>query len=349
MRGLWSSLLVVLLAAIVVLGPGASQDGKPPRIVAAAMVDADNNARADRVRLTYSEGIRHTADRDGGYPFAVSGYRIRSVGRASAKALVIVLVEHAQPDPAGVPRIRYRQTRSKPVTDGADNQALTQIFARTRPHGHAPVSQPSPSPSPSTPLDADRDGTPDEQDCAPKDASIHPGAADTPDLRFVDSNCDGIDGTERDAIFASPTGNDANPGTKAKPKREIQAAIATVVAGNGRYVLVAFGAYGHVKLASGVSIFGGYDPTSWVRRDRYPDGLPVISGSPEGVLAVAAKNVVIQHLRIRGNEPRYGRPKRLRHPRPHRQQPHPGASRGQCRRRNHRRRRGERTGGRTRG
>ena len=51
--------------------------------------------------LMYSERVRHSADRDGRYPFTVSGYRIRSVGKATGKALVVLLVEPAQPDPAG--------------------------------------------------------------------------------------------------------------------------------------------------------------------------------------------------------------------------------------------------------
>ena len=139
-------------------------------------------------------------------------------------------------------------------------------------------------PLPPTPLDADGDGTPDADDCAPRDASIHPGAADVPDPAFVDSNCDQIDGTEADAIFVSPTGNDANPGTKARPKREIQAAILPLLNGNGRYILVAFGEYGRVEIdpAGGpaeLGIYGGYDATSWQRRDRYPAGLAP-SGEP---------------------------------------------------------------------
>jgi hypothetical protein len=301
-RAAWAGLLVVPTVAVVGYADAASPDRKPPRIVTAVMIDADNDARSDRLRLTYSERVRHAADRDGRYPFAVSGYRLLSVGKASGKALVIVLVEPAQPDQAAVPAVRYGRTRSQPVADRAGNQAQAQVFTRVRAHGHAPppAQPPAQPPPPATPLDSDRDGTPDGEDCAPRDASIHPGAADLPDLAFVDSNCDGIDGTERDAIFVAPNGNDANPGTKAKPKREIQAAIATVAAGKGRYVLVAFGTYGHVKLASGVGIFGGYDPSNWARRDRFPDGLPIMSGTPEGVLATAAKDVVLQHLRIRG-------------------------------------------------
>jgi hypothetical protein len=298
MTRLGSTLAGVLVAMVVVAAPAAAPDRKPPRIVAAALLDADGDARADRVRLTYSERIRHVADADGRYPFAVSGYRLRSIGRASGKVLLVLLVEPAQPDTTAVPPIRYRRTRAQPVLDRAGNQAPNQLFARTRAHGHVPPA--GPSPGAPTPADADRDGTPDADDCAPRDASVHPGAADLPDLAFVDSNCDLIDGTEKEAVFVSPTGNDANPGTKERPKRELQAAIATVSAGNGRYVLVAFGTYKPVELRSGISIFGGYDPAGWARRDRFPDGLPLISGSPDGVVANGAKDVVLQHLRIRG-------------------------------------------------
>ncbi len=310
MNRLGSSPLAVLVAAIVVFVPTAAPDRRPPRIVSALMQDANGNARADRLRLTYSERIRHAADRDGRYPFTVAGYRIRFVGAASGRSLVLVLVEKAQPDQTARPFVRYRRTTSQPVTDRAGNQAAAELFRRTRAHGLAPPAAPAtppaaptttPSPSPPSPQDTDGDRTPDAQDCAPKDAAIHPGAADTPDLDFVDSNCDGIDGTEADAIFASPNGNDANPGTKAKPKREIQAALTAAVAGKKRYVLVAFGTYGHVQVATGVGIYGGYDPTSWARRDKFPDGLPLIAGSPEGLLAVGAKDVVLQHLQIRGS------------------------------------------------
>jgi hypothetical protein len=245
---LLTSLAALALAGIVVFGPAAGLDRKAPRIVAASMVDANGDFRADRVRLTYSEPVRHAADRDGHYPFAVAGYRIRFVGLAHGRTLFLFLAEKAQPDQTARPAIRYRRTLSKAVRDRAGNQALTQGFARVRAHGHTPPSStpvsspapspappppPTPTPSPSAAPDTDHDGTPDAQDCAPRDASIHPGVPDLPDLSFVDSNCDGIDGTVGDAIFVSPVGNDANPGTKTKPKQTIQAAVATVAVGNG--------------------------------------------------------------------------------------------------------------------
>jgi hypothetical protein len=289
---LWIIVPAALVAAVVVAVASAA-DRKPPRLVAAAMIDADGDSRADRVRLTYSERVAHAADRDGRYPFTVVGYRIQSVGNAAGKTLSILLVQQAQSDAAAAPSVRYRRTRAGQVKDRSGNQALAQVFAKTKPHGQAPAPPPAAA-------DADKDGTVDANDCAPRDASIHPGAADVPDLGFVDSNCDGIDGTEKDAVFASPNGNDQNPGTKDKPKREIQAALQAARVGKKPYVLVAFGSYGRVVLSSGISLYGGYDPSTWTRRDRFPDGLALIQGGPDAIFASEVKDVVLQHLSVKG-------------------------------------------------
>jgi hypothetical protein len=269
------------------------------------MLDIDGDFRADALRLTYSQAIRHTADRDGVYPFSVVGYRVRSVGAARGRVLVLGLFEKSAPDPRARPAVRYRPTRSAPVTDTSGRQALAQAFRATRAHGHvpaAPVSQTTTvvvtttTSTANASLDRDRDGTPDARDCAPLDASIHPGAPDPPDLSFVDSNCDGVDGTEADAVFVSPNGNAANPGTTTKPMRQIQAAIDAVKAGAGSYVLAAAGSYAHVQLAPHVSVYGGYEPTDWSHRSRTP--MTVIAGVPEGVLG--ATGVVLQNLSVQG-------------------------------------------------
>src|SRR5207248_1961245 len=105
---------------------------------------------------------------------------------------------------------------------------LQRAAARAcRTPGGTPQPPPAPPPPPPPPANPDRDGdgTPNEQDCAPDNAAIHPGAPDLPDLAFVDSNCDGIDGTEAKAIFVSASGSDGNPGTKAAPVREISTAM----------------------------------------------------------------------------------------------------------------------------
>src|SRR3712207_7258847 len=41
---------------------------------------------------------RHAADGDGRYPFRVAGYRIRAVGKASRKTIVVELFEKAVAD-----------------------------------------------------------------------------------------------------------------------------------------------------------------------------------------------------------------------------------------------------------
>ncbi|MGH3265729.1 MAG: hypothetical protein ACRDNS_27470, partial [Trebonia sp.] len=135
--------------------------------------------------------------------------------------------------------------------------------------------------------DSDGDGTPDSQDCAPNDPSIHPGAADTPDLGFVDSNCDGIDGDVTKAIFVSPNGSDSNVGeTPGTPKRTITSAIALAESplGAGRtQILVAAGTYNESLTISapGIGIYGGYDPTTW-KRSR--GAVTEIIGSPQALL-----------------------------------------------------------------
>lgn len=251
------------------------------------MLDRNGNFRADAVRVAYSERIRHAADTDRRYPFSVAGYRVASVGRAAGTVIVLALIERADPDPAATPRVRYARTRSKPVRDRAGNQAVAQSFSRTRPHGNAP---------PATPQDSDADGFNDTEDCAPTNPLISPVAPDLPDLAFVDSNCDGIDGTEKDAIFVSPRGNDANPGTKAAPKREIQAAV-TAAGTGGRYVIAAGGSYARVVVSTGAGVYGGYDPAGWARGGFTTQ----ITGSPEGVLADGAAGVRLQLVSILGS------------------------------------------------
>jgi hypothetical protein len=306
--------VLVGLAGIVVIATSAATPGRQakPRIVAAAMVDSDRDARADGVRLTYSVRVRHALDRDGRYPFAVAGYGIRSVSSAVGRSLLIRLVERPRPDPAARPAVRYRRTRSKPVTARSGMQAGAQLFRKTRAHRRTPpplttVAPPTATTTTTTTtttsptsLDADGDGYVDAKDCAPRNAGIHPGAADVPDLAFVDSNCDGIDGTETDSIFVSPKGNDADPGTKEQPKRQIQAAI-TAAAGTRKDVLVAAGQYDGVSVTSGTGIYGAYDAAEWSRK---PGLTTLIANSPtfgsQGLLADGATGVTLQLLSIRG-------------------------------------------------
>jgi hypothetical protein len=120
---------------------------------------------------------------------------------------------------------------------------------------------------------------------------VHPGAADLPDLAQLDSNCDGIDGTADAAVFVSPKGDDANPGTMAAPKATIEAAVATAASFAPLSVRVR-GALRRARRAvsgpasastAATSATPGLRPVDRDRRHR-----------PQGALADGATGVVLQ-------------------------------------------------------
>ncbi len=123
------------------------------------MRDADGDARADAVLLTYSERVRHGVDHDGKYPFAIKGYRIRSLGAAKGKTITIALLENTLPDTNAKPAVTYKRTTSKPVRDGAGNQAASQVFRATKAHGHKPTLVPSDTTPPETTIGEGPSGT----------------------------------------------------------------------------------------------------------------------------------------------------------------------------------------------
>ena len=107
-------------------------------------------------------------------------------------------------------------------------------------------------------------------------------SVDTPTLAMIDGNCDGIVGNIANAIFVDGvTGLDTNAGTKASPKKTIQAAITAQVA--GKEVYVSKGTYTEaIILKDGVSVFGGYDAaTNWARASSL-SGFP----SPPTILPI---------------------------------------------------------------
>jgi hypothetical protein len=296
-RMLTATLAAAGVAVTVVATLSAAPDARAPRIVAATMQDTDRDSHADRMRLTYSERVRHAADRDGKYPFRVAGYRIQAVGKASSRTIVLALAELAAVDDTAKPTVRYARTGAGSVADLARNQAVGQLFSATAAHGNRPADTPTPIPTPTptpTPRDSDNDGVVDVQDCGPTDPAIKPGAPDQPDLKFVDSNCDGVDGIESKAVFASPQGKDTNPGTRSAPKRTLDAAVSAAAAAR-KDVFAAVGTYARVEVATGVAIYGGFDARSWKR--GFADDT-VIEGMPEAVFADKATGVLLQLLTV---------------------------------------------------
>lgn len=99
------------------------------------------------------------------------------------------------------------------------------------------------------------------------------------------------------AYWVSSAGSDADPGTRTAPFATVQAAInAADNAGNGGDVYVAAGVYdGSLELKSRVSVYGGFDPTTW-RRDL---GLETtVHGGPTAVFANSANNLVVEALTV---------------------------------------------------
>ena len=148
--------------------------------------------------------------------------------------------------------------------------------------------------------DYDGDGYADD-DCAPLDPSVHPDGVDKPDLVFEDTNCDGIDGDERRAIFVSVDGDDAAAGTMTNPMRTVAAAVAAAEEA-GADVYVTGGSYesepaGGVPLADGVGLYGGYESLTGARS---VDQVTTIKGSPQALLAQGDSRVVLQLLTLEG-------------------------------------------------
>jgi hypothetical protein len=92
-------------------------------------------------------------------------------------------------------------------------------------------------------------------------------ATDLPDDGFVDANCDGLDGDVSAAIFVATTGNDANAGTRQAPMATVIGGVNQAVLTGKTQVYISQGTYtGRLLLASGVSLYGGYNAAGgWAR------------------------------------------------------------------------------------
>ncbi|MEI7888436.1 MAG: PKD domain-containing protein, partial [Actinomycetes bacterium] len=107
--------------------------------------------------------------------------------------------------------------------------------------------------------DGDGDGVFVPSDCNDADSTIFPGAAD-PAGDNIDSNCDGIDGTESAAVFVnSSTGaNTSTCGTILEPCASITQGQSRAVAESKSSVFVAGGSYSKFTVQAGLEVRGGY-------------------------------------------------------------------------------------------
>ncbi len=145
------------------------------------------------------------------------------------------------------------------------------------------------------------------------------GYEDEPDMDFVDSNCDGIDGMISRAIFVSPTGSDSNLGTMDEPVKTLRAATIRAGSSGRDHVYVAAGTYyptgdwdvddQSFVLYDGISWYGGYNegisdvdaPLGWKRGLAYETVL-----SSTGPTGLKVRNVThrtkAQFLTIRATD-----------------------------------------------
>jgi len=115
-----------------------------------------------------------------------------------------------------------------------------------------------------------------DDDCDDTVDTTFPFAADLPDMGFVDSNCDGIDGDESQARFVAPTGDDASLDCdKNAPCASLREAM-TRITGSDDQILVQAGDYGAIDFSTDdVGIYGGYD-ASWGRDDVFDGGAATV-------------------------------------------------------------------------
>ncbi|MCY7300583.1 MAG: DUF1565 domain-containing protein, partial [Ilumatobacteraceae bacterium] len=124
---------------------------------------------------------------------------------------------------------------------------------------------------------------------------------DFPDLAFVDSNCDGLDGEAANSIFVSAAGNDANPGTRQQPKATIQAGLTAATFQGKRDVLVSQGNYAsQVSMPSNVGLYGGFAAGLWGRSTANVVNVLNVN-SP--LLIQNVGNVTVQLMTFNGTTP----------------------------------------------
>jgi hypothetical protein len=128
--------------------------------------------------------------------------------------------------------------------------------------------------------------------CQPK-----PGP-DLPDEQGFDSNCDGVDGDRRSAIFVAPSGVETASGELAAPVGTLSRAIA-LAQSSARDVYVCSGVYPEnvVIERKGVHVYGGFDCSrGWART---PEPVVVAPSSGKPLRIVGTSDVLFQGVHFR--------------------------------------------------
>ncbi len=127
---------------------------------------------------------------------------------------------------------------------------------------------------------------------------------DVPDLNGRDDNCDGVDGTVTDAIFVAPGGSSSTSCglSQTTPCATIVLGITRAAATGRRQVLIASGTYnGSVSMQNGISLYGGYSPSTW-QRTFAADTTISVAGTSANAYGILANNLTsvttVDHIRI---------------------------------------------------
>ena len=100
------------------------------------------------------------------------------------------------------------------------------------------------------------------------------------------------------AVFVAAGGDDAGAGTRAQPMRTVAAAVSRADAIDGDvYIAGDPPSVGDLVLASGVSLYGGFD-ASWMRNAGNPAGWPRLSATAAPVRGDGVSNIVLEGVRI---------------------------------------------------
>jgi len=130
---------------------------------------------------------------------------------------------------------------------------------------------------------------------------VYQSPTDQPDVGFVDANCDGMDGDLVLAVFVSPGGNDANPGTTpGLPVKTIARGIAVAVSEARTQVLVEVGSYNanQLTLVNGIGIYGNYQP-GFSQRTAVADSTVFTASSTTAVVAAnLTTETVLEYMKF---------------------------------------------------
>lgn len=112
-------------------------DPPTPRISCAVTLDADDDARIDGVRVTYSRPVRSRAQSRGRFLFRVAGHKVTSVGAGRGRFVEINVAENAAPDSGATPAIGYKRPKRKrqrryAVRAKRRKKAFTATYQETR-------------------------------------------------------------------------------------------------------------------------------------------------------------------------------------------------------------------------